>query len=1001
MRQQEYYKKITASLLTLSLLLPHLVLAQVIDTTQEPFANETSLGVDAFSAQTADALQREWQEIDQDTRECKEQVAGAGLASSLQNVISRGIQRNLSEAINRVVSRNLEGLVQRQIGQVLPQVIERGLRNQLPSALDRHMRSSGRTGGQPSADDFRQVIAQILPQIIRQDLPGGLRNGLQGNLRNNMDLEIQKLLWTTTDENGNRLPETEWHSPILQNDAMFQQHLLASFGPGSQLMEQFNPANIIPVVQQVLQQHLEGALSGEPTTFQQVGQSLAQTMTQQIQQSMQLLQQQLELLLTGLVSQVGNGIANEAARGVSKSGGIDRLVDQMLPVIMQMVMGGAPGGNGGVLGQLNGLNFNQIASNTGTGGSGFNFNDWAGNDILAAAGFDFKPLANELSQPIATALVSGVGFSGYDRAITNLATIGYGGGMPSIETIRLAADLSPAGANYMAALNSHGYDVPLSSGTLSGLNSGQVSDLAPGVAGPPALPSYDAFVSSGDIAVGEYPGPIAPADSIGADAAGSVSAGADNIANNAAGKTGTLGAGLGNLGNQIAGDLQGALVSGISGGIGSIVDGIPYVGGLLSPVAEQVVELTLSHLLGVVPGSDLEAWWVEDIPARTSIAGTVANTGKAQAKIASKGYAKLQGLGTTNNKQNTEALKQQQIELDRIFRDCMQNKKNARAARATQRVLMHLNPTARGNSLQTLTNKAAEYGIASRQTGATSRTGEEQGVTTNLQQNLADAAREGYLLTAYHLQNVTGVNTTRIQQELVRAANGTVGTGGDSGNYIDDLPLEAQILIWDSATRASAARQAQEEKEFAVYGRNSKRECKGRLVTYQGHQICDGWWVVTEPGDLARAKDTAYSTLAINAALSTDGYGEDQYLEQLFQYGNNWLSGNSLYGYNNAPLTIGGIFENGLADGLETGVGNLFNQASMSINQFENQLTSGFNSGGFYRSDFSNGGSLRFQDTVRNALSNTPGASALQTGQFNELLQAIIVAIINAVLNQN
>ena len=333
--------------------------------------------------------------------------------------------------------------------------------------------------------------------------------------------------------------------------------------------------------------------------------------------------------------------------------------------------------------------------------------------------------------------------------------------------------------------------------------------------------------------------------------------------------------------------------------------------------------------------------------------------------------------------------------------------------------------------MQTWISKSSDW-ETTRQSIATDPTagpnGNGRSVIAEPNKNITEAGTQSLLKSAFSLNQSDDPELRAVSNTLVRLAlvensptptmslaerekfrTDTTNLTADQINTMareyyggGNTPSAIKLNAYLEADRLASEKQEEALAKFLAYKRNSVEECvDGQWETIGGHQFCNGRLVTRVSGDIFGAIDSANAIGPYNAALNTHFYGEDQYLEQLFQYGNNWLSGNSLYGYSNAPLTIGEIFENGLADGLGTGIDNLFNEASMSINQFENQLTSGFNSGGFYRSDFSNGGSLRFQDTVRNALSNTPGASALQAGQFNQLLQAIIAAIINAVLNQN
>lgn len=1023
-----YLKNITAALLVSALLTPQLLLAAPF--TFDSFntspgdqdaggPTRANLGVRQLEQQSSQALRQQRQQIDRDTAECKPQSPGRGLVGNLSNIISRGIQRNLSQLIERTIgqaSGNLSGMIQQSMSQALPQTLERGLRQRLPVALGREMRNTGVSELTPQI--FQTVLTQVLREIIRADLERDLETSLRGQLRNQVNSEVQEMLWNTQGSGG-QLESTEWNSPILDNDPIFQNNLQLIFGENSQLSALFGPEQFLPpdgqmfqVVQQMVEANAEQMMESLLTTGRislPSPQNIIGQMGALIEIVAGQMLQAVETLFADLVVRMQNAVAAESARGASQSAGIDALVQQILPVIMQLVLNGTAGqgGQAGLMDQFNGLNFSSnVYSNIGGtyGASGQSFNQWAGNDILGAAGFDFRPLSQALADQIGRSMTSGLSLSNYDDAVRNLATMGWNGqGQLDANTINLASGLNYNGANYLGGLAAAGYQVPLNSETVQMANAGQIS-LGPTQLAPP--PSYQALSGGAWHAANpDFAGPPSPADIIGADAGAAVSSNASNIGNNIGGALG-----LENLGNQLASDVRGAFVGGISGMVGNLVDGVPYVGGLLSPIAERITETALNAVLMPITGEIIGGGIMTDDPQThgrlDEVSSNVISGAKAVTKATTKPLWQIVGLDEQLVEQSQEELKKLEEIKDREFRNCMTNKKTSHATRSLEEILLVKNPIARGRAGEQIIAQGEQLRQAL-QTAATNRTGDPTQTTVDLQQNLADARREGFLLTAYRLRDDPSPGMTRMRQELVRAADGI------SGPYVpqdaDSLPLQDRIRIWNMADHLVAERQEQEEREFAVYGRNSKRECRGNLVQFETYTICDGRWVVITPGDLFASAEQAQVNAPLQYALGTHSYGGDQYLSQMFQYGNNQLfgGGDPYGGYSSGSvLTTSEIFSQGLEQALATGLDNninqLFSQAGMSVNQFSGQLASRFNSRQFRQSDFSRGGNnFPLEDLIHGALQNTPGSGALGNNEISQIIQAIVTIILNAVLGPN
>lgn len=952
-----YLKSVTAILLIIGLLLPSLASAVLVDDRLEQQLQQWSETSKQNTQDSQQQLKQRWQEIDQNSDDCKPGQAGAGLSTGLRQVISRGIQQTLSQTISRVVGQNLQNIVQRQIGQVLPQVIERGLSQQLPNLMRQKMQAAG---GQATPEMMRQAVSQLLPQIIQRDLPSALQNGISGSLRNNLSGELQKQLLLRTDTGTS----ITYSSPLLENDQIFQNSLKMLFDSAGPLVQTLN--SIPDLIFQVIRNDIEEGTQPSLQQFQAVGQAISSQLLDQVTTS-----------VAQLASNIGRlvqlGIANDAANGLAKSDGVDRLVQKMMPVIMQMVLRGDPrnAGSTGVLGQMNSTNFSAAVNQASGSFNNFNFNDFAGNNITAAIGFDMRPVAEAIAQPLALATVSGLGVSGYDNAIGNLATIGFQG-TPTIADLRLASQLTPLGANYLAALPDN---VPFNSAVKDAVNAGDINNAFTGQPSPiatPTLPTANEMITPGALdafnaAHPDFVGPVAASDIIGRDASAAVNGGV--IANNI---SGNLGQSLSGLGGQIGGALQTGLINGISGGIGGLVDGIPYVGGLLSPIAEQMVQIALIAALGPV-GAFISGVPVHD-PNLQDVKKTITATGKATIKALGKPLGKIQGFEQQQVKQNDKMLTEQQKQEIIAINDCMKNKAAKEAARAMQHRVDVDNPATRDESLRIVAEKGAEYQEMA-QTAATSPLGDGSGngVSTiaDPQRDQAAAAKAGMLIGANQLGQGNDPDMQAISQTLTRLAlmgqapvptmslterqafqNATNLSGEDyfrqRQNYWgknDPMSLRLDSFLY--ADELANVQQAAERDKFLAYSSRSKEQCRGTPVTIPGAgEVCPDGLVTTVPGSAYTARANAFATADIAAGVNTHFYKENEPLGPFFQTTNQWFTGGAgqYGGYGGLPLTIDidAAFNQGLNTAVENGLNNAFGQLDNQLSSLPGRLQNGF-----------------------------------------------------------
>ncbi len=104
--------------------------------------------------------------------------------------------------------------------------------------------------------------------------------------------------------------------------------------------------------------------------------------------------------------------------------------------------------------------------------------------------------------------------------------------------------------------------------------------------------------------------------------ASQASSGSSQAAQNAATKTGAL--------DGLNTSISQGFVSGVSGGLGGLVGGVPYVGGILSPIVQNYTEGFLSGLLGLQPGL---GWPVTDVGTQQTVSGGFQESNKIQGKI--------------------------------------------------------------------------------------------------------------------------------------------------------------------------------------------------------------------------------------------------------------------------------------------------------------------------------------------------------------------------------
>lgn len=987
--------------------------------------------------QALQELQREWQEIDRNTDDCKPTKPGLGsglFGNNLRSVITRGIQKNLSQTIGNTVTNNLQKIVQRQVRQSLSRVIHQGLSRQLPNLLKQKMRDGG--VDTPDTSMVRESVRELLPQIIRRDLSGALEEDMRGALRQDLSQQFEKLLIDSSDP-------AHPTSPLLQGDQGFQNLLLTSFGPGSELAQLFGPEAIINIIETLIDENIDDILDGEVPSPKTLA-SQARTII------LQRLAASLQLIMANLAASVENGIANEAGRGVGQSGGTDRLVEQMMPVIMQVVLNGVPGASGsGIMSQLTDNNLSGAVQQADNSFNDFDFSSWAGNNITAAIGFDLRPISEAIAEPLALATVSGVGISGYEDAITNLSAIGYRGPVTP-EVIGWGNDLETDGTNYLAVLGPHA--PPLSAEVINQANSGV---LQPAVSLAP-LPTYNDILSenydSWRLANPDFVGPPSPADILGGDAAAAVSGHA--VA------TG-VSQGWSGLGGQISADLKAGLIGGISGGIGNLVDGVPYVGGLLSPIAERVVETALVAALAPIGAvAPITGIPVHDLLLEGAVkdnAKTISTVGKATIKALSKPLNKMEALDEQNSKQNQEIIKNQQEQETIATQTCMKNKGTMKVVRAIETLFRITYPAAHAGSILLYEAVTKDWQVF-KQDAVRDRLNPEnqQGgpIYADIAENTDKAREEGLRETIYDASQ----SPNEYQRDEVEKLNQLARAGAWDRQTLpkserDQLMADPNLLTneefrdglrkafkpsndprgialksWDDAQANIAKKENQEiAKHIANEGYNPLEDCLEIVSIPFGGYHCRKWKVAT-PGAVLAAQDKAIATFFTDKLANANQFKEDA-LGTLASWWARYVSNASVspeelepldpnpcpglepcdpktgyrgqsayirpnFGlYQNLSFNVN--FEAGLNDVFQNTSNGLSDLLGGQVDQFSNNLMSGLDNAGFTSNDFTDD-SRRFQ--TDNRLANVIGEAIAAINQDGGIIAEQELEIINILL---
>ncbi|MEK7650787.1 MAG: hypothetical protein AAB364_02895 [Patescibacteria group bacterium] len=1034
----------------IALLAPTLASAQLntqpIDGVAGPSINQQFFNEVTQLQQEADrALKEERQQAAKDQSECIPQKPGAGLATSFANVISRGIQQTLSQTVNRVIAQNMRNIIQRQVGQVLPQVIQQGLSQQLPNALRQRFRGmSDSERNQRGPAIMQEEVRRLLPGIIRNDFPGALQTGVAGSLTQHLTTDYQNQITSGTST-----------SPTFLNAPEFQSLLQAIFGSLGIIGQVLGPERITALVQQMVDEQVgelgDAVINGDFESAQAEIKQLQKLPTTVVTTILKQVKGAMDTMLANLANDIQRGMANDASNGIAKGDGMALLVDKMMPVIMQVLLNGNPNvsGSNGLSSQFNDARFESAVSGASDSYNNFNFNDFAGNNITAAIGFDLRPVSEAIAQPLSIAVVSGLGVSGYDRAVSNLAVAGFQG-TPTIADLQFAGQLNDTGANYLGAIGNV-YHGPFDSATATALNNGDINSVLPSPVLP--LPTANELVNPDAIATFEANnpdliGPPTPEQIIGADAAANVDGG--NIAN---GVGNDFSNSLSGLGTQIGGQLQAGLVNGISSGVGGLVDGIPYVGGLLAPIAEQVVQTALNAAIGPITLDGKLA--VSD----SGLTRTVSKTSQAEIKAITKPLLKIEGFEKYQIEQNKTQIKQLEEERKRIELQCAVNKKGKDAMENLDELARVKNPAAFYGSLAiygALSSDWQKIKDAATDSVLGGPEAEKEALFIPASKVLATAAEEGRRQSlgesalggsentkaAAKLIDRTSRTTGWGAQTLTQAEQQRLGTTATAREKVDSLPQvyspqndsrAAYLTEMDKTSTAIARKMTEAVTQIvAAKGYQDSRECAEYVVSPPLQPWCKTWKVKT-PGAVNAELDAKLATFVLDKLVQANSFKEAElgpsvsYMMQLLGnyglqpeelsktlvspcpgiepcdpktgYDSGAYARASSISYNSANdldyLKISENFAQGLDIAVENGLNGAFFTADTQLSNFTYNLTNGINSAQFSRNDTFQQ-SQTMTNVITHALDQTGGiAQADYPAIIAKLLQLLLQRILN------
>ena len=385
--------------------------------------------------------------------------------------------------------------------------------------------------------------------------------------------------------------------------------------------------------------------------------------------------------------------------------------------------------------------------------------------------------------------------------------------------------------------------------------------------------------------------PTAAMGQIATNVTPAVQAAAPSIANNAVFSQ----QGLSNLSNS----LKGGLSSSIGGLVGGLTDNIPFVGGLISPLVEQMTTQFLNGLLGVTAGGGLP---VMDV-------GTHQGESSGN-KISSK----VEGNTKTSNENEKKLQQTQDKALDIATQACTHAKALERMAREQEKARFVEDRDARKKawtSYATLFNETLK--AASHAHNVSGVPGADQGqngqsLIADQTQNRQEAVKEAQTLAE---QQVKANNSGNLYGDEVSAALTNLNQSSFTSEIKSTLtqeeaaamndPSQVKNLsnqgVWDlvrkgaefsnnwigsfllatnySQTKVEQAQKDADQRFVAYNGFNNTRQCKGWTQDSQGQMQCTGGWVTLTPGSTLKDQLSKLAGSPLDWYASTHTVGED------------------------------------------------------------------------------------------------------------------------------
>jgi hypothetical protein len=448
-----------------------------------------------------------------------------------------------------------------------------------------------------------------------------------------------------------------------------------------------------------------------------------------------------------------------------------------------------------------------------------------------------------------------------------------------------------------------------------------------------------------------------------------------------------------------------SLAGGVGGMVGNLVGNIPYVGGMLAPLANAVVEEAVLGLLGIFPKP--LGWPVADEGLQMEISQGFQNLGKVEGQIANNTQK--------NNNQNDQMIKQDQDRNALIQQACTHEQSIRNATLNQEKMEFILKPDAKKANWLGLVNRWNAF-RQFLQTGykttaapeGTDGSSQGQPLIRPLKQTIAENQDERKREIVDQIQTKNSGNWAgdQVAQRLQLMNKNNSNASTITKEKYDEIsnPETAQQLAqkstsayWDSFTGAYApwnspagvlittygqqltsageAEQNTREEYLANGGIPNGRVCDNEKIGPDGKKYCpsDATWQTTVPGSVLLSYLNSLNSGVVNMITNNPNYQSDfmnyvdnDYTNQISSLGENPNTNTVVQQTSNAgsdpcpgpePCPKSGwqadqVSETAISNMMKSGVDNAFSGFS-NLGDSSGENGNGNNGGGFQLPDLS------------------------------------------------